>query len=55
MHACTPALLAHPQDFSFPRRCVLVLGREKEGIPPDILALLHHSVEIPQVGTTTCL
>ncbi|PRW33151.1 methyltransferase TARBP1 [Chlorella sorokiniana] len=38
------------QDFGFPSRAVLVLGREKEGIPADILALLHHTVEIPQLG-----
>jgi tRNA guanosine-2'-O-methyltransferase len=29
---------------------VLVLGREKEGIPADVLAVLHHTVEIPQLG-----
>jgi tRNA guanosine-2'-O-methyltransferase len=29
---------------------VLVLGREKEGLPPDVLQLMHACVEIPQVG-----
>ncbi|EFN52863.1 hypothetical protein CHLNCDRAFT_138347 [Chlorella variabilis] len=38
------------QDFRFPRRTVLVLGREKEGIPSALLGLLDHSVEIPQLG-----
>ncbi|KAL4440005.1 hypothetical protein ABPG75_003006 [Micractinium tetrahymenae] len=38
------------QDFCFPDRTVLVLGREKEGIPPHILGLLHSTVEIPQLG-----
>lgn len=29
---------------------MLVLGREREGIPADILPLLHTTVEIPQLG-----
>jgi hypothetical protein len=52
--ACPPARPpARPcaeQAFSFPRRTVLLLGREKEGIPADLLALMHHTVEIPQLG-----
>ncbi len=48
-----PAAPIRPwQDFEFPRRTVLVLGREREGIPADILALLHHTVEIPQACTS---
>lgn len=27
-----------------------LLGREKEGIPADLLGLLHTTVEIPQLG-----
>lgn len=38
------------QSYSFPRRVVLVLGREKEGIPPQILDLLDVCLEIPQSG-----
>ncbi|KAL3143716.1 hypothetical protein ABBQ32_003554 [Trebouxia sp. C0010 RCD-2024] len=37
-------------DFAFPRDCVLLLGREREGIPMQILQLLDHTVEIPQLG-----
>ena len=37
------------QNFPFPDRCVLVLGREKEGMPPEVLELLDATVEIPQV------
>ncbi|GAB4823730.1 hypothetical protein N2152v2_010776 [Parachlorella kessleri] len=37
-------------DFRFPEKTVLVLGREKEGIPADVLAQLHDTVEIPQLG-----
>lgn len=38
-------------EFRFPRkRVVLVLGAEKEGIPADVLQLLHATVEIPQLG-----
>ena len=32
------------------RRTVLVLGHEREGIPPDALGLLDVAVEIPMVG-----
>lgn len=38
------------QDFSFPPKTVLVLGREREGIPAELLAALHATVEIPQLG-----
>lgn len=38
------------QDFKFPRKCVLVLGSEREGIRPDVLELLDYCVEIPQFG-----
>jgi tRNA G18 (ribose-2'-O)-methylase SpoU len=38
------------QDFRFPPQTVLVLGREKEGIPPEIIGMLDAAVEIPQLG-----
>jgi len=34
----------------FPDKVILVLGKEKEGVPADILHLLDMVVEIPQVG-----
>lgn len=37
-------------DFAFPQNTVLLLGREREGIPMQILQLLDHAVEIPQLG-----
>lgn len=37
-------------DFSFPVRTVLVIGHERLGITEDVLALLHHVVEIPVYG-----
>lgn len=50
-HPSPPCLApTPPQDFAFPRRTLLVLGREKEGIPSSLLALLHATVEIPQLG-----
>ena len=36
--------------FAFPRRCVLVLGNERQGLTDDVLALLDHVVEIPVYG-----
>ncbi|WOL09568.1 hypothetical protein Cni_G18321 [Canna indica] len=37
-------------QYSFPTKTVLVLGREKEGIPVDIIHVLDGCVEIPQLG-----
>lgn len=37
-------------EFQFPDKCVLVLGREKEGIPADLLQLMDCTIEIPQLG-----
>lgn len=36
--------------FVFPRRACLVLGREREGLPPELLGIMDHCVEIPQLG-----
>lgn len=45
--------LADPADF--PTRAVLLLGREKEGVPADFLAEVDLCVEIPQYGVTRSL
>ncbi|XP_055920161.1 uncharacterized protein LOC129951837 [Eupeodes corollae] len=42
-------------EFKFPRKCVLLLGHEKEGIPADLIALLDYAVEIPQFGMVRSL
>ncbi|CAN0842679.1 Probable methyltransferase TARBP1 [Linum grandiflorum] len=42
-------------QFEFPKKTVLVLGREKEGIPVDIIHLLDACVEIPQLGIVRSL
>ncbi|XP_031502513.1 uncharacterized protein LOC116265767 isoform X2 [Nymphaea colorata] len=42
-------------QYSFPRKTVLVLGREKEGIPVDIIHILDACVEIPQLGVVRSL
>ncbi len=38
--------------FSFPfgRKSVLVVGNERTGIEPEVLGLLHRTVEIPVFG-----
>ncbi|KAK6935086.1 tRNA/rRNA methyltransferase, SpoU type, partial [Dillenia turbinata] len=41
--------------YNFPRKTVLVLGREKEGIPVDIIHILDACVEIPQLGVVRSL
>jgi tRNA G18 (ribose-2'-O)-methylase SpoU len=38
------------QDYKFPDKCVLVLGREVQGVPSDILSDVDVCLEIPQFG-----
>lgn len=40
----------HSFDFVEHERAVILLGREKEGIPSELLALMDFCVEIPQLG-----
>ncbi|CAN1333845.1 Probable methyltransferase TARBP1 [Linum perenne] len=42
-------------QFEYPQKTVLVLGREKEGIPVDIIHVLDACVEIPQLGVVRSL
>ena len=37
-------------DFQFPRKCVLVIGHERDGITDDVLAKLDSVAEIPMYG-----
>ena len=37
-------------SFSFPRKCVLLLGHEKKGITDELLELCDATVEIPMFG-----
>ncbi|CRH03858.1 rRNA (adenosine-2'-O-)-methyltransferase, putative [Plasmodium relictum] len=37
-------------NFTFPRKSILILGDEKEGIPSSILLFLHQCIEIPGQG-----
>jgi len=43
------------KDYKFPEKCVLILGTEQEGIPPQFLQLVDECVEIPQFGTIRSL
>ena len=43
------------ESFVFPRKCVLVLGNEQRGLPADLLVMLDHVVEIPQLGVIRSL
>ncbi|KAL0486473.1 SpoU rRNA methyltransferase [Acrasis kona] len=38
------------QNFVFPKKCVIVLGKEKEGIPAETIRAIDVCVEIPQYG-----
>ena len=43
------------QDYKFPKKTVLLLGAELEGVPADLLELLDATVEIPQLGVVRSL
>jgi tRNA guanosine-2'-O-methyltransferase len=38
------------ENYEFPEKTVLLLGKEKEGIPVEFLQLVDQCVEIPQLG-----
>ncbi|XP_072939243.1 probable methyltransferase TARBP1 [Epargyreus clarus] len=42
-------------EFKFPKKALVLLGHEKEGIPPNILPIMDHCVEIPQRGVIRSL
>ncbi|KAH6767928.1 tRNA/rRNA methyltransferase family protein [Perilla frutescens var. frutescens] len=42
-------------QYNFPAKTVLVLGREKEGIPVEIIHMLDACIEIPQLGIVRSL
>jgi tRNA G18 (ribose-2'-O)-methylase SpoU len=37
-------------EFEFPRRCVLVIGNERDGLTDDVLDELDRVIEIPVYG-----
>ena len=37
-------------EFEFPDKCILLLGKEKEGIPQEYYSTLDACIEIPQFG-----
>ncbi|ODQ55553.1 alpha/beta knot, partial [Saitoella complicata NRRL Y-17804] len=41
--------------YAFPEKCVLLLGREKEGVDADLLVEVDQVIEIPQYGYTRSL
>jgi tRNA guanosine-2'-O-methyltransferase len=34
-------------EYKFPKKCVMLLGKEKEGIPQEYLSILDECIEIP--------
>ncbi|KAJ6649786.1 putative methyltransferase TARBP1 [Pseudolycoriella hygida] len=42
-------------DLNFPKKTVLLLGSEKDGIPANLLSVLDVAVEIPQFGVVRSL
>ncbi|RCH82928.1 Tar (HIV-1) RNA binding protein 1 [Rhizopus azygosporus] len=42
-------------EYMFPEKCVLLLGKEKQGVPADLLQMLDVTIEIPQYGITRSL
>jgi len=41
--------------FEFPQKTVLVLGKEREGLPVEFIQAMDYCVEIPQLGVTRSL
>jgi tRNA G18 (ribose-2'-O)-methylase SpoU len=41
--------------YAWPAAAVLILGREKEGVPPELLALADAALEVPQLGAVRSL
>ena len=37
-------------DYKFPQKCVFLLGKEKEGVPVELLNQVDVCIEIPQYG-----
>lgn len=42
-------------EYEFPEKCVLLLGKERAGVPADLLQMLDQTIEIPQQGITRSL
>ena len=42
-------------EYEFPEKCILLLGKEKEGIPQEYLGILDACIEIPQFGIVRSL
>ncbi|KAF7728535.1 Tar (HIV-1) RNA binding protein 1 [Apophysomyces ossiformis] len=42
-------------EYEFPEKCVLLLGKERQGIPAQLLQMLDQTIEIPQYGITRSL
>ncbi|KAI9478551.1 MAG: hypothetical protein EXX96DRAFT_571334 [Benjaminiella poitrasii] len=51
----TTSVRLDDQQFEFPEKCVLLLGKEREGVPADLLQMLDVTIEIPQYGITRSL
>ncbi|KAI8988894.1 hypothetical protein BDB01DRAFT_719270 [Pilobolus umbonatus] len=42
-------------EYEFPEKCILLLGKERQGVPADLLQMLDVTIEIPQYGITRSL
>ncbi|KAJ3416153.1 Tar (HIV-1) RNA binding protein 1 [Chytridiales sp. JEL 0842] len=43
------------ENFTFPEKCLVILGKEKEGMPAEYMPILDHILEIPQFGVIRSL
>jgi len=37
-------------EYEFPTKSIILLGKEKEGVPQEYLNILDECIEIPQFG-----
>ena len=42
-------------EYKFARKCAVLLGHERQGVPPELLARAHRTVEITQFGLVRSL
>lgn len=54
------ATIIHPSattlsEFVFEENDLIIMGSEKEGLPPDIIALCNETIHLPTLGHTDCL
>jgi len=43
------------QNVSFPKRSLILMGKEQQGLSAELIALMDRCIEIPQLGVIRSL